>query len=228
MKTPRSFVDELSQVKLADTFNPYSDHCPDHDLPDGASIRRQNLRVCLEAALDAKAETIWVARDLGYRGGRRTGMPLTDEAHLADASRLFGGVALERATKGPALVERTATVTWKLLSEINRPVFLWNVFPLHPHAADEHMTNRCHKKSERLLTWPFMLALLDMIKPRRLVAIGRDAGLALDGLETIVETVRHPSYGGQSDFISGIQRIYSLPQSPCSPSTGTLPFVEFA
>lgn len=228
MKTPKSFVDALSNVELAHTFNPYSDICPTHDAPDAARLRRLNLQHCLESALDAKADTIWIARDLGYRGGRRTGIPLTDEAHLDDASRLFGGAVLERATRGPALAERTATVTWNLLSDIGRPVVLWNVFPLHPHAPDEPMTNRCHKKSERIETWPFMLALLDMIKPRQLVAIGRDAGAALVGLEVPVETVRHPSYGGQTEFIAGIQRIYHLPETPSSPETATLPFAEFA
>ncbi len=33
------------------------------------------------------------------------------------------------------------------------------------------MTNRCHKKFERVETWPFMLAFLDMIKPKQLVAM---------------------------------------------------------
>ena len=53
-------------------------------------------------------ETIWIARDLGYRGGRRTGVPLTDEVHLTHAAALMGGIALERATEGPAIAERTA------------------------------------------------------------------------------------------------------------------------
>lgn len=227
MKTPKSFVDALSTVKLAHTFNPYRDICPTHDEPDAANRRRQNLQRCLEAALEAKADTIWIARDLGYRGGRRTGIPLTDEAHLDNASRLFGGAILDRATKGTLVAERTATVTWQLLSEIGRPVVLWNVFPLHPHAANEPMTNRCHKKEERVATWRFMLALLEMIQPKQLVAIGRDAGIALAELETPVATVRHPSYGGQSEFISGIQRIYNLPQVPTRPKDATLPFAEF-
>jgi len=87
---------------------------------------------------------------------------------------------------------------------------LWNVFPLHPHAPGDAMTNRCHKKSERLLTWPFMLALLELLQPRKLVAIGRDAGLALSDLNIDISIVRHPSYGGQADFVNGIQNIYGL------------------
>lgn len=228
MKTPEAFVKALSELKIRDTFNPYRDICPKHDLPDAAFIRRSNLLQCLEAAIEARTDTIWVARDLGYRGGRRTGVPLTDEAHLGDAEQMFGGVSLSRATCGQAMAERTATVTWSLLSEIRRPVMLWNVFPLHPHASNDPMTNRCHKKSEREITWHFLTSLVDMIKPNRIVGIGRDAGKALADLQTPVETVRHPSYGGQADFIRGIRDIYSLEDNSAQQSFPLFPFLALS
>lgn len=228
MKTPKTFVDALSKIELANTFNPYRDFCPFHDQPNAPQRRKRNLQRCLEASLDAKADTIWVARDLGYRGGRRTGVPLTDEAHLSNAQRLFAGAVLERVTTGPVVAERTATVTWQLLADIGRPVVLWNVFPLHPHTADDPMSNRCHRKSERDTTWPFLLALIAMIRPTRLVAIGRDAGAALAGLNTPVETVRHPSYGGQPEFIAGIRSIYGLRSPSDLAVTTPLPFAEIA
>lgn len=228
MKTPKSFVAALSEVRLSDVFNPYRDVCPVHDLSDAANRRQRNLQGCLEAALDTNADTIWIARDLGYRGGRRTGVPLTDEAHLLDAQNLFSGAMLERATNGPVVAERTATITWRLLSEIGRPVVLWNVFPLHPHGADDPMSNRCHRKSERAVTWPFLMALIAMIKPARLIAIGRDAGAALAGLDTPVEIVRHPSYGGQSEFIAGIRSIYGIGTAADHDPCATLPFPELS
>lgn len=228
MKTVSEFIDALSAITLENTFNPYRDTCTVHDAPEAAERRRNNLRRCLEACLEGEADTIWVARDLGYRGGRRTGIPLTDEAHLNDASCLFKGAELARATIGAVVAERTATVTWEQLSAIGKPVMLWNVFPLHPHAPGDAMTNRCHTKSERVATWPFMLALLDLLKPRKLVAIGRDAGLALADLPVDLSVVRHPSYGGQADFIAGIQKIYDLAPNMASTGEATLPFAEFA
>ena len=228
MKTATDFVTALSAVTLDNAFNPYRDICPVHDAPDAADQRRSNLLHCLEACAGGDADTIWIARDLGYRGGRRTGIPLTDEAHLPDASRLFSGAALSRATVGPLVAERTATITWGQLKAIGKPVMLWNVFPLHPHAPGNAMTNRCHKKSERATTWPFMLALLELVKPRKLVAIGRDAGEALADLNIDVSVVRHPSYGGQADFIAGIQDIYGLAPTAANEPEVTLPFAEFA
>lgn len=228
MKTPQAFVDALSAVTLSDAFNPYSDICAVHDQPDAAARRRQNLLRCLEAAVDVKTESMWIARDLGYRGGRRTGLPLTDEAHLSAAASLFGGVKLERATQGPAVAERTATITWQLLVEINQPIFLWNVFPLHPHGPDDPMSNRCHRKAERNATWHFLETLLELVRPKQLVAIGRDAGNALANLDMPVETVRHPSYGGQAEFVSGIRTIYGQPADARIAVTPDLPSAEFA
>ena len=84
------FVTFVAELKFDDAFNPYSDTCADFDRPDAAAIRRGNLAKVLEAALATGVESIWIARDLGYRGGRRTGLALTDEAHLNAHARLLG------------------------------------------------------------------------------------------------------------------------------------------
>jgi uracil-DNA glycosylase len=135
---------------------------------------------------------------------------MTDEAHLGHASQMFGRIELERATKGPAVVERTAATVWKVLSVLNRPVVLWNVFPLHPHEAEDPMSNRCHTRIERQATMPLFSALLKLLRPQEVVAIGRDAAEALANISPIVVSVRHPSYGGQSDFVAGLYNLYNV------------------
>lgn len=212
---PKSFVEALAELRFKDTFNPYSDACAEFDFEDAAAIRRRNLRLVLDAAIQHGADSIWIARDLGYRGGRRTGLALTDEAHLSDHSGLYGELPLSRATKGPALAERTATVIWQTLNRINRPVFLWNVFPLHPHEPDDPHSNRCHTRAEREACRPLLTWLLEVLEPREVVAIGRDAQLALADLGIAAQQVRHPSYGGQSDFIAGMENLYDLPKQSC-------------
>lgn len=210
MKTPKSFAEALAETRLPSVFNPYAECCPAHDRSDAARVRRRNLVRCLDAAIAAHVDTIWIARDLGYRGGRRTGVPLTDEVHLDQAAALMGGIVLDRATRGPVVAERTAAVIWSTLARIGEPAVLWNIFPLHPHEPDDPFSNRCHTKAEREVTWPLLTALIAMIKPRRVVAIGRDAGTALGNLDITVEIVRHPSYGGQAEFIAGVNQIYGL------------------
>ena len=186
LKTPDSFAAALSQIRLPSVFNPYDDWCPIHDGPDAPRVRKSNLVRCLEAAVTTQVDTIWIARDLGYRGGRRTGVPLTDEHHLGQAGELLGGIALDRATRGPLVAERTAAIVWRVLSRVGEPVVLWNIFPLHPHEAEDPLSNRCHTRAERDATWPFLTALIAMIRPRRIVAIGRDAGIALAGIDVPV------------------------------------------
>jgi hypothetical protein len=224
VKTPRSFATALANKHLPSVFNPYRDCCPIYDRSDAPRVRKRNLTQCLEAALDARVDTIWIARDLGYRGGRRTGVPLTDEVHLASASRLLGGITLDRATHGPMVAERTAAIVWSVLARIGAPAVLWNVFPLHPHEADDPMSNRCHSRAERDATWPLLVALITMIAPRRIVAIGRDAGLALAGIDIPITMVRHPSYGGQAEFIAGVQALYGVDEEPKDDVTLELPF----
>jgi len=228
MRTPKSFAAALSRTRLPSVFNPYVDSCPVHDRADAARVRKRNLVRFLNAALEAGVDTIWVARDLGYRGGRRTGVPLTDEVHLGHAAALMGGINLERATLGPVIAERTATVVWDVLSRIGQPVVLWNVFPLHPHEDGDPFSNRCHRRAEREATWPFLIALIAMIRPKRIIAIGRDAGLALNGINIEIEIVRHPSYGGQTEFVAGVHRIYGVSEEEAARKSSELPFLDCA
>lgn len=211
--TPDAFVSKLADVRLDSVFNPYGEHCVSYDRADAAHLRRQNLKRFLQAALNAQVETMWIARDLGYRGGRRTGIPLTDELHLNQAASLLGGIRLNRATQGPVVAERTAAVIWRALRQIGQPVMLWNVFPFHPHEPNAPLSNRCHTRLEREATWSLMQALVGMIRPKRVIAIGRDAYLSLQGLGVDTEAVRHPSYGGQAEFSAGMLGLYGVAEA---------------
>ncbi len=204
------FVALVADLKFDDAFNPYSDTCVAFDRPDAAAIRRGNLAKALGAALATGVESVWIARDLGYRGGRRTGLALTDEAHLNAHASLLGAEDLRRSTLGPAAAERTATVIWRMLMEIGKPIFLWNVFPLHPHEPGRPMTNRSHTRFERHACKHVMVTLLDLLAPQAVLAIGRDAEASMADLGIAAKQVRHPSYGGQPEFIAGVSEHYGL------------------
>src|SRR5262249_18488626 len=91
-------------------------------------------------------------------------------------------------------------------------VFLWNVFPLHPHEPDEPFTNRSHSPRERAVGEALLAELIAMLRPRQLVAIGNNAAKAANRLASITEVVqvRHPSYGGQSEFVQQVRSLYDL------------------
>jgi hypothetical protein len=208
--TSSSFIKSLASLRFDNAFNPYADACPEHDAPDAPLIRRNNIALVLDAALARGTESLWIARDLGYRGGRRTGLPLTDEVHLSSHANLYGSLALTRATRGPIVGERTAHVIWDVLKTIDQPVCLWNVFPLHPHVAGDPLSNRCHNRKERAASLPLLKWLLDALSPRVVFAIGRDAQQALEEMRISATPVRHPSYGGQHEFTEAMYRHYGV------------------
>lgn len=196
-------------MNFPSVFNPYTDRCPHWDLPDAPKIRERNL-ACLMEALEGQITSIWFGRDLGYLGGRRTGLALTDEAHLPIVASTFSAEHVRRATKGPAASERTASTVWTLIQQIDAPPFLWNIFPFHPYAGGDHDSNRCHSPSERRACAVILNGLLDWAQPDLLVAIGNDARKGLEELRHACTSVRHPSYGGTKEFISGITSLYQL------------------
>jgi hypothetical protein len=202
----QQFVEQLSVISLPNVFNPYAEVCEASDQPDAPEIRRHNLEQALYHAITLKVTSIWIAQDLGYRGGRRTGLALTDETHLAHHGQMLSGSVFQKATHGPEVSERTATVIWHALQSIEQPVFLWNVFPFHPHMPENPMSNRCHKPSERTLGLHFLQLLLEVLQPSSVVTIGEKASAALSSIET--HPVRHPSYGGQTSFLESVGTIY--------------------
>lgn len=205
------FIKELVNLKFDNTFNPYSERCETYDYYDAPKKRRTILKKMLEAANQVEVDAIWIGRDLGYRGGRRTGLALTDDVHFYHHVRRWK-LEFDRLTKGDAVPERTAAVIWSVLSQVSSPVFLWNVFPLHPFESGSPFSNRAHNSRERKAGEELLDILIDILRPKRLVAIGNDAESAANKFKDrcSVFKVRHPSYGGQNIFLKQIQSLYDI------------------
>lgn len=206
--TPAAFISQLAAIRLPGVFNPYSDRCEVHDLADAPSLRRRNLRSYLSAVESLGTDTIWMGRDLGYRGGRRTGLALTDECHLSVVPCSYPGSAPMRATRGPLVAERTAAEIWGLLRLLEMPPLLWNVFPFHPHEPDQPFTNRRFTARELAAVDDTNRSLISWLGIRRIICIGQDAAQYASTFGIEVECIRHPSYGGVRDFRAGVNRLY--------------------
>jgi hypothetical protein len=59
------------------------------------------------------------------------------------------------------------------------------------------------------------------MSPKTVVAIGRDAQSALTELGIESAAIRHPSYGGQPEFLEGLANLYGVPLA-WHPGQGTL------
>ncbi|MEL6220426.1 MAG: uracil-DNA glycosylase, partial [Pseudomonadota bacterium] len=53
-------------------------------------------------------------------------------------------------------------------------------------------------------------AIIELLEPDQVFAIGGDAHRSVDGLGIDSVQVRHPSYGGQNVFIRQIEEAYDL------------------
>lgn len=211
--TTRHLVASLQALRFKNSFNPYTDQCPVYDVTGAPQLRLQCLAGILEAAHKNGVHSVWIGRDLGHRGGRRTGLALTDDISYGEHAARWG-VASNPVTKGEAVSERTASVIWGLLRRISQRVFLWNVFPLHPHLPGEPFSNRMHSANERVAGESVLSELIRLLNPAIVVAVGKDAQRSAIRVaaDRTVLAVRHPSYGGQSEFVEQVSRIYDLAQ----------------
>ena len=208
----RSFIERLEKIDLPLVFNPYRDHCAVCDKPNAPLIRKKNLNLWLTSMLQTPCKQFWVGRDLGYLGGRRTGLPFVDDEAVENSSQNFQGIRVQRATRGIVQKERSARAIWSVVREFEDSIMLWNVFPFHPHIVDNSLSNRQHNKHERNVGRPFLEDLMKRMQPDTVVAIGRDAESILTDMGRAPHYVRHPSYGGQRLFLEGISKVRALSQ----------------
>jgi hypothetical protein len=78
--------------------------------------------------------------------------------------------------------------------------------PLAVAFIELHETLRSHAGEE------ILMQLILLLKPKRPVAVGNDAAATarrLAGIEEVVQ-VRHPSYGGQRDFLWQVSELYQF------------------
>lgn len=207
----RAFIQELKNYRGDSVFNPYSDLCAIYDKAKAPDIRRKNLTLALESFLKTEVDSIWIGRDLGHRGGRRTGLALTDEANLDFAGDTWN-VELQQATKGQAVAERTAANIWCYLKQIDERIFMWNVFPFHPYEEGNQFTNRSHTAKERDFGIQILETLISLLKPKKVVAIGNDAfncSMRILPSKSVFK-IRHPSYGGEKEFANQLTELYGL------------------
>jgi hypothetical protein len=187
-------------------FNQYRDVHPELDLPQGATVRRRNLRCYLES-FDQRSGVhfVLVGEAAGYAGCRFSGIPFTGEAHLAGPERLSwtGGRDLARSSRAESpWAERSAKMVWETLGE-RRDCVLWNAFPWHPFGASGPLSNRPPGRDLHH-GLPVLECLLALYPDAQPYAIGRVAQRALAAVGIDAPYIRHPSRGGKARFVAGV------------------------
>jgi uracil-DNA glycosylase len=140
--------------------------------------RRDNLLAFLSAR--QRASVLLVAEAPGYRGCRKSGVPLTDPR------------TLQGTTTGET--EKTATRVYDALRDFSilDDVVMWNIFPFHPHPLGVPNDNRTPSVREAK-QYADLVRLFAPASRKLVVAVGgrAKAGLAEVGIRA--EHVPHPS-----------------------------------
>lgn len=198
------FVDMLGTVEGDGTaFNQYAPG------DQANEIRRHNLALYLEQMAHLNPHELLVGEAAGYRGCRLTGIPFTSEAIVTGGIQgleLFGRHRGYRKTTEFAETrgEASATIVWRALEKARAVPLLWNAFPLHPHKSGNAWSNRTPVRTELETGWIFLARLLDLYDIRTVIAVGRQATIALTGMNVPHHQVRHPAHGGAAMFATRV------------------------
>jgi hypothetical protein len=187
-------------------FNPYRDEVRGLDIKGAARIRQQNLRSYLRS-IPAKPRILLVGEAPGPWGARFTGVPYTSERLYEEGALPFSG--RKSSVNGVPYAERTATIFWNVMTPRCPDFLIWNTLPWHPHQLGEPLSIRAPKTSEIRAQLELMEAVLRIVAPEQILAVGRIAQGALTTLNQDFIPIRHPSHGGAREFRKGMNQNFS-------------------
>jgi uracil-DNA glycosylase len=190
---------DLSRATIGATLNQFREAGPD-DVPDAPAIRLANLRHYLEER--DEADVLAVGEAAGYQGMRWSGIAFTSEFDL-----LRWGDPYRRSSHRPRpWKEPSGTIVHGVLDETGaeRRVILWNTVPTHPYLPGEPLSNRRPARPEVTAGLLYAQRLIDIVRPRLLVGVGR---IAADTLGSRAVYVRHPAQSGATAFRAGMRAV---------------------
>jgi hypothetical protein len=193
---------DLARLRIGTTFNQYAEAGPD-DVPGAAATRLENLRAYL--AERPGADVVCLGEAGGYQGMRWSGIAFTSERDL-----LRWGAPYRTTCAARTWSEPSGTIVHKVLAELGAEhrVILWNTVPTHPHRPGEPLSNRRPTIAEVEAGAPFAMRVVELVRPRIVVAVGRIAESVLPAGTTYV---RHPANAGGPAFREGMRAILAAP-----------------
>ncbi|HHX8477750.1 TPA: uracil-DNA glycosylase family protein, partial [Vibrio diabolicus] len=192
------FLNKLIAFEDSETvFNPYKDENAVNNL-------REYLSLFLS---DVGNVHMLVGEAPGYLGCRITGIPFTSSEQLASTEHPVLLQIKDKLRFASIQSENTANFMWEVLGERNHIPLLWNSFPFHPYNKGNPKSNRAPNASELIIGREFLEDLYEIFSPSKIASIGRkgEKALRIAFPDSEIQYIRHPSYGGKSDFIMGMQ-----------------------
>ncbi len=208
----KNFVKELAKAKVnKDSKNHYS---LDYDISRGFAAQINLLCYLTTMKKLIKTKTLFLGEAPGHKGCTLTGVPFTSEAIIFSGKyKLFTDEEYSNddmeEPENKLQAETTATIVWNAFDEMDIYPLLWNAYPFSPYYS---MTNKPNRKPTNAeienVGKKYFEKLLKLIPVKNFVAVGKVAESAykIFGI-TDYESIRHPSFGGKSEFIAGLHRL---------------------
>ena len=203
MNSIDEFVLSLSKKRNTSVLsNPYLD-------PELA----RNLSVYLNTIYDSSTKPILlVGEALGFKGGKLTGIPFSSGQIFERFDHPFLKKIGHQITLSQVESENTATIVWEYLTARQLTPLCWNAFPFHPHPKGQKNKNRAPSVKEIASGARYLKRLQLIFQSEIIVGVGNKgahcARKAFPNMKTLA--VRHPSYGGKTDFVQGLDQILDL------------------
>ncbi len=171
-----------------------------------SNIRRNNLKLYLEKMKEINSSILLLGEAPGYKGCRLTGIPFSRESVL-NRNEFFKNQNFEFINEIKNLEnEISATIVWDELNNYLDKPLIWNIFPFHPHEANNIKTNRTPTKTELSVGKDYLKELLEIFNIKKIIALGRKSESQISDLGLEFVYVRHPANGGKNKFIDGLKR----------------------
>lgn len=217
MTSLNDFLERIGHRLSTDSvFNPYASISSQNDRSGVDefcdSDQMNNLAIYLRDLFSQqRVDLMLVGEAPGYHGCAQSGIPFTSRKQLLTqpTSQLKRIGDQLTVTNVISFSERSADAIWSVIQESDCNVLIWNAFPYHPHERNMPTTNRKPRADELREGQDYLQSLLDLFAPARVVSIGRVAERAVSAIldSAEFEHVRHPSFGGKTEFTSNMQRI---------------------
>lgn len=192
-------------------FNPWRDRLSDdlaQNTPDAKLLR-------LALHLSCSPEFILCGEAPGYQGCVRTGVAFTSERLLINGKiPRVGKIAGRLTERKRPFSEPSATIVWRTLYKlgIQEKTVLWNAVQLHPYEFGNLLSNRKPKFEEVALGRTGMQLLIEAFPRAKIVAVGGVArGLLATMGVNLAGAVRHPAYGGATQFATELESLVMPP-----------------
>jgi len=201
-KSIEKLLKELSKRESSATvFNPYRD-----------PGQLNNLREYLNYLVLNPFPVMLVGESPGYKGCRLTGIPFTSGFVVRNSPhRMFEEIG-KKIVLEKEVSEATGTIMWKYLGRDKPVPILWNSYPFHPFRRRKPESNRKPTSPEVQEGIVYVKMIYEIFKPQIICSIGRvGEGILKETFpEMEIHYIRHPSRGGKSEFMSGMDSVFQI------------------